>query len=154
MKKMGFLCIFLLFIFISYNVSAEESRRSASIMDIKGIVEVKATQGEWEKAKIGMTLEQGYIIRTKKKSRALLNVDGMGQTATVEIKQNSQMQLMELLENKEESSQATLLDLAIGEILIKAQKLHSPKSKFEVKTPTSIVGVRGTTFSVSVGAEE
>ena len=48
----------------------------------------------------------------------------------------------------------TLLDLAMGEILIKAQKVHGEKSQFEVKTPTSIVGVRGTTFNVKVEAVE
>jgi hypothetical protein len=83
-----------------------------------------------------------------------LNVDGSGQTATVEVKENSQLLLSELLVNPANGTQKTLLDLAAGEILIKAQKVKGEESKFEVKTPTSIVGVRGTTFAVKVEALE
>lgn len=131
----------------------QQTIRSASIIEVRGTVEVKSG-AEWRKAAAGMILNQGDIVRTNRKSFALLNVDGMGETATVEVKENSQLQMTELLENKNEKFQTTLLDLALGEVLIKARKLHSEKSRFEVKTPTSIVGVRGTTFSVAVEAEE
>jgi len=73
---------------------------------------------------------------------------------TVEMKQNSKLQLAVLLGGKEAPTQTTLLDLSMGEILVKAQKVHSEKSKFEVKTPTSVVGIRGTTFSVAVETTE
>ena len=46
----------------------------------------------------------------------------------------------------------TLLDLAVGKILIRVDKLHKKGDKFEIKTPTSIVGVRGTVFGVEVEA--
>ena len=105
-------------------------------------------------ANVGMSLKQGDAIRTKANSKAILALDAEAETATVEVKQNSQLTLAELIANQAEGSESTLLDLALGEILIKAKKLHSEKSKFEVKTPTSIVGVRGTTFSVAVEAVE
>ena len=59
-----------------------------------------------------------------------------------------------LKKDEEGRVQTTLLDLAIGKILISAEKLDTPDSKFEVKTPTSVVGVRGTAFSVEVEAVE
>lgn len=130
----------------------QEVKRIATVTEIKGTVEVKTPKQAWMPAKVGMVFNQGDIIRTKKNSRALLNLDGMAETATIEVKENSQLKLAELIENKKEASQTTMLDLALGEILIKAKKLHSEKSRFEVKTPTSIVGVRGTTFSVTVEA--
>jgi len=130
-----------------------ESVRSAKVLDLEGKVEVKNQAGAWMPADIDMVLNQGDMIRTQNDSFALLNVDGMAQTATVEVKENSELTLAELMEDRAEKTQSTLLDLAIGEILIKAKKLHSEQSRFEVKTPTSIVGVRGTTFSVSVEAE-
>ncbi|MBI4706945.1 MAG: FecR domain-containing protein [Candidatus Omnitrophica bacterium] len=133
---------------------AEESQRTALLSDFKGVVEIKSGQTDWIPAKMNMVLKQGDVLRTKKDSWAMLQLDGAAQTATVEIKENSQLQLAEILENKAEATQSTLLDLALGEILIKAKKLHAEKSKFEVKTPTSIVGVRGTTFSVAVEAVE
>jgi hypothetical protein len=101
-----------------------------------------------------MVLNQDDMIRTGSGSLAILNLDGMAETAVVEVKESSQMRLAELLEDRTEKYQTTLLDLALGEILIRAKKLHSEKSRFEVKTPTSIVAVRGTTFSVSVKAVE
>ncbi len=132
----------------------QEGKRIATVSKIKGTVEVMTPQKTWIPAKVGMVLNQGDIIRTKKDSWALLNLDGAAETANLELKENSQLKLAELVENKKEATQTTLLDLALGEVLIKAKKLHSEKSRFEVKTPTSIVGVRGTTFSVSVEALE
>ena len=62
------------------------------------------------------------------------------------------MAIAELIADPGADTSKTLLDLAMGEVLIKAQKVHGENSKFEVKTPTSIVGVRGTTFNVKVEA--
>ena len=134
--------------------SAAETKRTATISEIQGSVEVKNTQGKWSTAKTGMVLNQGDEVRTKGKSYAILDLDGNAKTAKVEMKENSQLSLAQLMENKAENAQTTMLDLSIGKILIKVQKLATTKSKFEVKTPTSIVGVRGTTFSVAVEAIE
>lgn len=154
MKLTRYLCILALTLGVFALSFAEETGRTAAVKELKGTVEVKTPKAGWVAAQVGMILNQQDIIRTKKDSWAVINLDGSGETATVEIKQNSQMKLAELKQNKEQGTQNTLLDLALGEILIKAQKLHSEKSKFEVKTPTSIVGVRGTTFSVAVEAIE
>ncbi len=133
---------------------SQVENREATILSLQGTVEVKSGKKPWQKAQKNMVLVQGDIIRTKNKSSATLNVDGTGKKAAVEMKENSQLRLAELKINKADSSETTLLDLALGAVLIKAEKLHSEKSRFEVKTPTSIVGVRGTTFSVAVEAEE
>ena len=154
MKILKLVCIVGLLLAMTSVVYAAEVSRVATISKLDGTVEVKASQGPWMSAKIGMMLKQGDSIRTKGDSWAVLNVDGVAETATVEVKKNSEMMLATLLENKQSATQTTLLDLSLGEILIKAKKLHSEKSKFEVKTPTSIVGVRGTTFSVAVEAVE
>lgn len=133
---------------------AEQTKRSATISGIEGIVEVKIEKKSWLKAEIGMILNQGDMVRTRRDSSCLLDLDGGAQTAIVEMKENSQLKLAQVLEDKDKGTQKTLLDLSLGEILIKAKKLHSEKASFEVKTPTSIVGVRGTTFSVAVEAME
>lgn len=154
MKIIAVICVLGLILgFFSFAV-AQQANRIATVLEVKGRVEVRSPKAAWMPAKQGMVLNPKDIIRTGKKSLAVLNLDGAGQTATVELKERSQLQLTELLENKQEMAQTTLLDLALGEILIKAKKLHSKKSRFEVKTPTSVVGVRGTTFSVAVEAVE
>ena len=130
-------------------------KRTASIVSIDGSAQVKPSgQASFNAASVGMVLNEGDTIKTASKSWVLLNVNGKGQTATVEVKENSQMILAELLVDPKAGSSKTLLDLAMGEVLIKAQKVHGEQSKFEVKTPTSIVGVRGTTFNVKVEAVE
>jgi len=111
-------------------------------------------QRRWASAESGMVLSEGDILRTKKNAWALVNLDGDGETATVTVQENSQLLISKLTKDEEENSQETLLDLGLGKILIEAEKLHSEKSKFEVKTPTSVVGVRGTTFAVEVEALE
>ena len=128
--------------------------RTAAISVFTGDVSVRLS-GE-EKllpAEIGMILSEGDILLTKSKSTAVLAIDGEEGTAMVEVGENSQLLIAELVENQAGDKQ-TLLDLALGKILIKVKKVHDPASKFEVKTPTSIMGVRGTEFSVEVEAIE
>ncbi|MEW6101902.1 MAG: FecR family protein [Candidatus Omnitrophota bacterium] len=154
MKKLTACCIFLLILGIFSFGYTQETTRVASVIEITGTVEVQPVNGAWRAAETGMTLYEGDLIRTQAESRAILNLDGEAQTATLELKANSQLKLSQLKKDEAEQTQNTLLDLSLGEVLIHAQKLHSEKSKFEVKTPTSIVGVRGTTFSVAVEAVE
>jgi hypothetical protein len=149
------LIVLAIFSLLCTGVFAAEAKRIAAIAELNGTVEVKTVTGKWLPASVGMLLNQGDMVRTGgADSLAILNLDGNAQTAKVEIRENSQLKLAELLEDKAETKQTTLLDLSIGKILIQAKKLDSIKSKFEVKTPTSVVGVRGTTFSVLVEALE
>lgn len=131
---------------------ALDAKRTAVILDVRGKVEIKPLKQGWAAAKVGDVLNEGYTIRTiGSDSLAIIRLEGE-EPADIEVKKNSQLKLAELTEDKQKATQSTMLDLALGDIMIKAEKLQSNKSKFEVKTPTSIVGVRGTTFSVSVEA--
>ena len=146
--------LFVLVLLLSYQVSAQEAARTAEVIDLEGTVEVRPVGGSWTPAEVGMILRERDIIKTRLDSSALLNLDGDGKTATVDISENSQLMIAELIGDKKAGTQKTLLDLAIGKILIRAKKLHSEEERFEVKTPTTIVGVRGTTFAVEVESLE
>ncbi len=155
MKILRVLCVMVLVVSLAALVYAAEGKRTAKIISIEGKAEVRlAGQTNWLPASVDMVLNEGDTLKTDTKSFALLNVDGIGQTATVEVKERSHLLLAELLIDQKSGVQKTMLDLASGEILIKAQKVKGEDSKFEVKTPTSIVGVRGTTFAVRVEAME
>ena len=149
MKVARFLIILFLVAGMATWAYCETAIRDAKILDMQGKVTVRTVDGEKVPGEIGMTLHQGDIVKTGSDSFALVKLEGP-ETATVEVNENAQMLLSELQVDEEAGTQNTLLDLAIGKILIKAEKLHSDKSKFEVKTPTSVVGVRGTTFAVEV----
>jgi hypothetical protein len=155
MKTMRVVCILLMIGFVASAVFAKETNRTAKIISCSGNISVKtAGQSDWQPAVKGMVLNQGDMIKTGANSNARLNVDGMGEAATVDLFPNSNLTMAELVQDKDEGTERTLLDLAMGEVMVKAQKLYGDKSKFEVKTPTSVAGVRGTKFSVKVEALE
>ncbi len=132
--------------FVSYGA---ETARTATILDMDGRVSVRLSDGINVPAEIGMEIGQGDAIITGEGAFALVRLEGE-ETATLDISENSRLLLSELIFDAAEDSQSTLLDLAMGKVLIRADRLHSEKSRFEVKTPTSVVGVRGTTFEVQV----
>lgn len=153
MKIFRFMCVMALVLSIAVTCYAME-KRTAQITSLNGTAEVKqAGMTAWVPASVGMVLNQGDTLKTASKSLAILNVDN-GRVGTVEVKEGSQMLIAELMTDPGTDTSKTLLDLAMGEVLIKAQKVHGENSRFEVKTPTSIVGVRGTTFNVKVEAME
>ena len=130
-----------------------EVKRTGEVIDVEGNVSLENVSGGRTLAEIGAILNEGDLIETDDSSWVMVRLNGE-EAATVEIDENAQVVLSELVADTEKGTQKTMLDVAIGKILIKAQKLRTDKCKFEVKTPTSIVGVRGTTFSVEVEAVE
>jgi hypothetical protein len=155
MKVLKMTCVVALILGLATCVYAAEGKRTAEIISLNGTAEVKlAGQTSWSPAQVGTILNEGDTLKTGLKSEAVLNVDGKGQTATVDVSENSNLLLSAMMLDQKAGTSRTLLDLAMGEILIMAQKVKGEQSKFEVKTPTSIVGVRGTTFRVKVEAVE
>ncbi|MDD5428377.1 MAG: FecR domain-containing protein [Candidatus Omnitrophica bacterium] len=131
---------------------SEEIMRTATVTQINGEVMVKDPGlHPWTKAKVGDVLNEGSFIKTGVRSTAVLGVDG-GNTATVDVSEKSLISFAKLTKDRASGMKRTLLELSVGQVVIKAQRLDTPDSKFEVKTPTSLVGVRGTKFSVKVDA--
>ncbi len=138
---------------LTHSVSAEGVKRTGKIIELNGKAEVLFSDGKSLPAWRGMVLNEGDTLKTSKESWIVLSLGGK-ERATVEIDEKSELLLSRLRVDEGEDDQKTLLDLAVGKILIKANKLRSEKSKFEVKTPTSLIGVRGTTFEVNVEEKE
>lgn len=145
MKK--FLCFVLIFS-LHLPVQAEEVR-SATIMQTQGSVEVRIGGGEWVPAVPNMKIYEKDEIRTGAESQATLYLDGEGETGDLKLSENSHMRLGTLLRDPQTQDKTTYLDLALGKVLVHAEKLKG-QSKFEVRTPNASAGVRGTVFEVSV----
>jgi hypothetical protein len=109
---------------------------------------VKTRGGKWVPAQEGMVILPGDEVKTLKGSSAEVLLDG-GKVGQVEIKEGSLFRINKAEVDPATGDNTTLIDLAIGKILVKVEKLKG-NSRFEVKTPTSYTGVRGTTFEVSV----
>lgn len=113
----------------------------------KGVF-VKNRAGQWVPAADGMVVLPGDEIKTEKDSTVEVVLDG-GKVGHVELKEGSLFKILQAETNLVTGDKKTLLDLAVGKILIKAEALTG-SSKFEVRTPSAIAGVRGTLFEVEV----
>ena len=152
MKIYRFLSVVTLLLLLVSAGSSEEIKRTATVASFHGEVMVKNPgPGTWTAVKVGDVLGEGSFIKTGTAAEAILNVDD-GKTAVVDLGEKSLASFATLVKDSSSGMKKTLLDLAIGQVLIRAEKLDTPDSKFEVKTPTSVVGVRGTKFSVKVEA--
>ena len=153
MKAHKILMVIIVAIALTGASMAKDAPRYATIARLSGVAEVMKPDGAWIEAHRGMSLPQGSSIRTKEGANMALSIDGRSQTALVEVKQNTTISLAELTRGSG-GAKKTLLDLAIGDVLIKVKKMPSEESKFEVRTPISYIGVRGTIFSVSLKRSE
>ncbi len=148
-KRIMSVVVILGLLFFVVSAHAEQARY-ASVVKIKGIVQVKeASVSDWSLAKEGMILHQNDEIRTDKDSQAQLLLDKDGSTGQIELKEQTRLKLNTLIANEDKHEKTTLLDVAIGRVMVHVEKLKGD-SKFEINTPTSTMGVRGTTFEVEV----
>jgi len=127
--------------------------RYVEVQDITGEVKVKAKPEEsWKLATKGMHLTEKGEIKTGSESTAVILLDEKGATGKVDVKPNSWMRIAELSYDSKRETKKTLLDLALGQVLVQAEKLKG-ESSFQVRTPTSTTSVRGTVFEVKVAEE-
>ena len=134
------------------------AQKTVVVTDFSGIVERKDSErSPWISVKKGIILKEGASVRTKSNSWILLTLITAKlnpEPATIRLKPDSEIMLSRLYEHLETNIQTVLLDLSAGEALVTVRELYSPLSKFEVKTPTSIIDVKGAKFSVSVKTED
>jgi hypothetical protein len=109
---------------------------------------VKSQGGDWMPAKDGMVILPGDQVKTADSSSVEVMMDG-GNTGKVEIKEGSLFRILQAESDPSTGDKRTVLDLALGKILVKVESLKG-NSKFEVRTPTALTGVRGTIFEVTV----
>jgi len=147
----GLIAVFA-FLFISPSLFAATGR-VAEISSIEGAVWFrKGGTGEWKGAEKGMLLLENDEVKTAENAKAVILLDAAGETGKIDLAPNTQMRIETMAQDTTSGEKTTLLDLALGRVLIKAEKLKG-NSSFQVKTPTSICAVRGTVFEVTVEAK-
>lgn len=130
-----------------------EVGRVAEVSTIEGMVWFrKGGTDDWKGATKGMILLENDEIKTGENAKAEILLDAAGETGKLNLAPNSQLRIETMKQDTTSGDKTTLLDLALGRVLIKAEKLKG-NSAFQVKTPTSICAVRGTVFEVSVEAK-
>jgi len=107
-----------------------------------------ADAGQWLPLKEGQTLKPGSTIRTANESQVDLFMDQNG--PMVRLMENTTLGIDKL--NFEATGIETIietqLDLKSGRVLGIVRKMASD-SKYEIKTPNGVAGVRGTEYDIS-----
>ena len=148
MNKFTVTILAVTFLFIS-TVALAAPAREATLANVIGEVMVRADgTSAWKPAEPGAKININDEIKTSAGGSIDVLLDN-GDTANVNVKEKSQFKIKAMDLNPATGEKSTYLDLALGKVLIHAQKLEG-NSKFEVITPTSTTGVRGTVFEVSV----
>jgi hypothetical protein len=131
-----------------------EGGKDVTVMNISGNAEVmESGASSWIPALSGMKLGSGDTIRTKENSHLDLDFGGKAQAAVVRIAEKSSLKIDTYIASDKIEGRKITLDLAVGEVLVKVNKVKD-ESQFQVRTPTSIVGVRGTMFKVRTSQSE
>lgn len=130
--------------------SFADSSDQAVVLDIRGEAQYKKIGTEdWLPLTKDVILSEKDAVKTAIDSEVDLELKGASKTAEVVVRPNTEFVFDTFKHDSASLKDTTLLDVSIGGVLVKAEKLIG-ESKFEVKTPTSIVGIRGTTFEVNV----
>ncbi len=120
--------------------------QSVLLVDLQGIVETKAGEGDWQTAQIGQTLLAGQSLRTGDLSSARLAFyDG----SLAQLGPQTEL-LVESLDARADGPRIIQLRQLSGETQYTAAKSSDSASRYEVNTPAGNGSAQGTVFSVVV----
>lgn len=118
----------------------------AVITYLSGQVQVKKkAESAWTAAQPNMILHEKDQIKVMAKSRAEIILDNQ---SVVRLAENSLLTIAKIEEIPAAQKHSTNLYLSLGKLWTKATKFFNPGSRYDVRTPTAIAGVQGTTYQV------
>lgn len=156
MRKSGIRGIILVSLGVAFLafLGSAYGANDVAVSDLQGDVKAMSPGAkEWKSVAFGTMLSSGDTLKTGQDSYVDLSFRGAGQDAVVRMNSDTTMKIESYVATSDINNKKIALDLAMGDILVKANKLKN-ESQFQVKTPTSVVGVRGTGFKVQVTAEK
>jgi len=119
---------------------------SATLVEYKGQVSLQK-QGEdvWLSVDEGMPLEEGDRLLTGIESYAEILIDD---GSLLKLDASADITLTELSVRPEEKTILTSIFLRVGRLLSNIARFKNRRSRFQVYTPTAVVGIRGTEFVI------
>lgn len=131
----------------SFNLYAAESVHGV-LRVVKGDVQIKAAKdGQKTKARLGGKVFPQDTIITGKDARVKIV---MTDNNEINVSPDSQMIIQNYVYNPEKGQKDVLLNVIYGKVRSKVEQKYDGKtSKFQVKTPSAVAGVRGTDFMTS-----
>lgn len=142
--------LFILLFVIGCSVSFAAEKRKAKVVELHGKVEVQAATSEKKiPAFKNMVINEGDKIITGKDSKIVMKVD---QDKEVTLAANTIAILSELKGGSDVND--TVITIQAGGVGSKIEKKLDKNSSYKIKTPTAVMGVRGTQFYVQVEKPE
>ncbi|MCX7787901.1 MAG: FecR family protein [Spirochaetes bacterium] len=119
------------------------AQEQAVLREFSGKVEVMPPGKNWEPAARNLVLPQGTVISTGFNSFATIQAG----SSMIQVKPLTRMAVAELV--KAQGEQKTTLDLKVGRVRAKVEKVEGLEHDFTLKSPVSTAAVRGTDFEYS-----
>src|SRR6185503_13210508 len=131
---------------VSSGQAAEAGK--AVVRTIRGQVQYQESGGQWLPLKVGQVLKAGSTVRTASDSHADLFMDENG--PVVRLVENTTLGLDKLnyTTTGVDTIIETQLDLKSGRIIGIVRKM-ADQSKYEIKTPNGVAGIRGTEYDIT-----
>lgn len=106
---------------------------------------------QWNPAALGLGVFQYDTVKTEEKSKVRITFeDG----SLFNLGESTQLEIREHIYAPEEARRSSLLAMLKGKMRVFCQKFAGRGSRFQVETPTAVIGIRGTEFIVWVVSNE
>lgn len=138
--------VFILCLIVPHAAFAKDYAKVGKVLELSGTVQMKKGGGEKQFSVFkNMSFTQGDTFTTGRDSSLKLQVDD---NKEVTVAADTKLIISELLSSIKSESGKTTLSLVGGKVKVKITKKLDGDSRFNVKTPTAIMGVMGTEFYV------
>ncbi|MBW4838240.1 MAG: FecR domain-containing protein [Paenibacillaceae bacterium] len=124
---------------------AKDTKKFGKILDVTGSAVVKKGGEKKFKAVKNMAVTEGDVLITGEEAHIELELDS---DKLVYVGPDTKLVIHELVKSAKAMEGKTSLSLQKGSVLIKVKKKLTEDSRFEIKTPTTVMGVMGTEFIV------
>lgn len=146
MKKLSiFLVVVLVFSMLQVGqVNGKSLTRDAKVVETSGKATFKRGGEKTYKVFKGLKLRKGDVVLTGKDGKVIVEIDG---DKRVTIGKNTSIVFSELTGLSSKDSDQTKMTLNMGSVMSKIDKKLKNTSSYEIETPTTIMGVKGTIVS-------
>lgn len=128
--------------------SAQAAVGKATVRAVRGTADYSAGTGSWAPLKVGVVLRPGSKVRTAAQSQVDLFLDQNGPVVRITEETELGLDKLNFDNTGSENVIETQLDLKSGRILGAVSKMAAA-SRYEVKTPQGVAGIRGTEYDIS-----
>jgi hypothetical protein len=120
----------------------------ATLGQVRGLVEVRSADGDaWQTVSPGERVKAGSQLRTGPLADTTLTFfDG----STTVLEPETEIAIVQLDTRQDGGGKAIVLRQQVGQTYSHVQPLLDPDARFEIRTPTAVLAVRGTAFALDV----